>query len=77
MPSEEAKEWLEMSTALFRIQQHTYTANSICSAAPLLPFQALRKRAAEENCEVMVVSANVESELNRPCRQRRPRSGWR
>jgi obg-like ATPase 1 len=26
--------------------------------------QALRKRAAEENCEVVVVSAKVESELN-------------
>jgi ribosome-binding ATPase YchF (GTP1/OBG family) len=65
MPSEEAKEWLEMSTAPFRIhQQHTHTANFIWSAAPLLPFQALRKRAAEENCEVVVVSAKVESELN-------------
>ena len=27
-------------------------------------FQALRKRAAEEGCEVVVVSAKVESELN-------------
>jgi hypothetical protein len=44
----------------------------VCSAA----LQALRKRAAEENL-VVVVSANVESELNRPCRQRRPRSGWK
>jgi ribosome-binding ATPase YchF (GTP1/OBG family) len=64
MPSEEAKEWLEMRSALFRIQHHTHTANSRCFPAPVLPFQALRKRAAEENCEVVVVSAKVESELN-------------
>ena len=31
---------------------------------PLLLLQALRKRAAEEGCEVVVVSAKVESELN-------------
>lgn len=31
---------------------------------PAAKPQALRKRAAEENCEVVVVSARVESELN-------------
>lgn len=35
-----------------------------CTARVRCAVQALRKRAAEEGCEVVVVSAKVESELN-------------
>eukprot|EP00882_Tetradesmus_deserticola_P022849 GHRQ01024825.1.p1 GENE.GHRQ01024825.1~~GHRQ01024825.1.p1 ORF type:complete len:100 (-),score=38.77 GHRQ01024825.1:648-947(-) len=43
----------------------TSVAPSSCLHTTHLPAQqALRKRAAEEGCEVVVVSAKVESELN-------------
>lgn len=46
------------------LQVHTQLFFVCCIALACCALQALRQRAAEEGCEVVVVSAKVESELN-------------